>query len=150
MKKHYDIAIIGAGPAGTSCALALKTSGLSVALIDKSNFPRNKTCSDAIPGPTLKFLNQIHEPSVEEFNRFEYKQQIKSSILYLANGDSMDIEWKGKAYNSQRISFDNFLLDQVKKHTETSIYEGIRIKDIYKKEGKIFITGIATKNVTKS
>ncbi|HHG84221.1 MAG TPA: FAD-dependent oxidoreductase, partial [Bacteroidetes bacterium] len=32
----YDVAIIGAGPAGATCALALRGSGLRVALLDKA------------------------------------------------------------------------------------------------------------------
>ena len=50
----YDIAIIGAGPGGCACALALQQSGLKVILIDKDIFPRDKVCGDAIPGLHLK------------------------------------------------------------------------------------------------
>ena len=59
MNKDFDVVIIGAGPAGTSCALALRKSGLKVALLDKRKFPRDKTCGDAIPGPTHRYLKEI-------------------------------------------------------------------------------------------
>ena len=139
MSKNYDIAIIGAGPAGTSCALALRNSGLKVALIDKSKFPRDKTCGDAIPGPSLKFLKEIQKDFITDLQGFEDKHKIKSSILYLANGESIEINWKTDAYNSRRFHFDEFLLNQVKKHTKVSIYEGIRIKTITREEQKITI-----------
>lgn len=137
MSKNYDIAIIGAGPAGTSCALALRNSGLKVALIDKSKFPRDKTCGDAIPGPSLKFLKEIQKDFITDLQGFEDKHKIKSSILYLANGESLEINWKTDAYNSRRFHFDEFLLNQVKKHTKVSIYEGIRIKTITREEQKL-------------
>ena len=35
----YDIAIIGAGPAGCACALALHGSGLQVAMVEKKRQP---------------------------------------------------------------------------------------------------------------
>lgn len=139
MDKNYDVAIIGAGPAGTSCALALRNSGLKIALIDKSKFPRNKTCGDAIPGPALKFLKEIREEIINEFHDLEHKQRIKSSILYMSNGASLEINWKTDAYNSQRLHFDEFLLNQVKKHTKTSVYEGVKIKSITREEQKINI-----------
>ncbi len=59
MEKVYDVAMIGTGPAGTSCALALKESGLKVALVDKSSFPRYKCCGDTIPTLSLRYLAQI-------------------------------------------------------------------------------------------
>jgi len=130
MNKHYNVVIIGAGPAGATCALALRKSGLKVALVDKSKFPRNKTCGDAIPGPSLKFLKEAIEESSEEFKDFELKQRINTSIMYMANGASIEVNWKSIAYNSTRFSFDNFLLNLVKKHTSTTVHEGIRIKDI--------------------
>ena len=136
MSENYDVAIIGAGPAGTSCALELRNSGLKVALIDKKKFPRNKTCGDAIPGPTLKFLKKIGQEFYDEFYSLEQKQKIASSILYLKNGASLEINWKTDAYNSQRYHFDDFLLNQVKKYTLTTIYEGVAIKDI-KRSGQI-------------
>jgi len=42
---NYDVLIVGAGPAGASCAWRLKRAGLSVALVDKSRFPRDKVCA---------------------------------------------------------------------------------------------------------
>jgi geranylgeranyl reductase family protein len=44
--KSVDAAIVGAGPAGCSAAVFLARQGYSVALIDKSTFPREKLCGD--------------------------------------------------------------------------------------------------------
>src|SRR5262245_20317142 len=56
---QYDVIIVGAGPAGCACAMALRNSGLRVALIEKHQFPRDKVCGDAIPGRAIKFLHEI-------------------------------------------------------------------------------------------
>jgi geranylgeranyl reductase family protein len=56
--NHYDVAIIGAGPAGSSAAIALACKGYSVALLDKEQFPREKLCGD--------FLNPINWPVLRE------------------------------------------------------------------------------------
>ncbi len=49
--KPWDMAVVGAGPAGSVCAYsALGASGpIRVALIDRDVFPRDKSCGDAIP-----------------------------------------------------------------------------------------------------
>jgi len=42
----YDAIIVGAGPAGATTALALASAGWSVALIEKTPFPRRKVCGE--------------------------------------------------------------------------------------------------------
>jgi flavin-dependent dehydrogenase len=62
----YDVALVGAGPAGTACALALRGRGLRVLLLDKAAFPRDKICGDAVPGHALKALRQLDPTYVKE------------------------------------------------------------------------------------
>ena len=38
----FDVAVIGAGPAGTAAAFILLEKGLKVLLLDKYEFPRKK------------------------------------------------------------------------------------------------------------
>jgi geranylgeranyl reductase family protein len=45
----YDVAIIGAGPAGTAVARTITGSDISFILIDKEEFPRNKPCAGVLP-----------------------------------------------------------------------------------------------------
>ncbi|MFW6237474.1 MAG: geranylgeranyl reductase family protein [Desulfosudaceae bacterium] len=42
--QKYDVIIIGAGPAGSTCALNLAPRGGRILLLDKHAFPRNKAC----------------------------------------------------------------------------------------------------------
>jgi geranylgeranyl reductase family protein len=48
--QRFDVAAVGAGPAGSIAALVLARSGARVALADKAAFPRDKACGDLI-GP---------------------------------------------------------------------------------------------------
>src|ERR1700690_2911055 len=49
--SHFDVVIVGAGPAGTTCASLLARRGINVLLCDKATFPREKICGDCInPG----------------------------------------------------------------------------------------------------
>src|SRR4051795_929105 len=43
-----DVTCVGAGPAGSSTATYLARSGLNVALLEKSQFPREKVCGDGL------------------------------------------------------------------------------------------------------
>ncbi|MBM4068628.1 MAG: NAD(P)/FAD-dependent oxidoreductase [Planctomycetes bacterium] len=44
----YDVAIVGAGPAGSTCAYYLAGQGKHVLLLERKEFPRDKICGDAV------------------------------------------------------------------------------------------------------
>ena len=71
--KEFDVIICGAGPAGSTCALALAQSKLKVAVIDKASFPRNKVCGDAVAAYVPKILNSIHPKYGEALHEFKDK-----------------------------------------------------------------------------
>src|SRR6185295_1251641 len=56
---HFDVAVIGAGPAGSATAYFLAQGGLRVALLDKSDFPRDKTCGDGLTPRALSVLDSM-------------------------------------------------------------------------------------------
>ncbi|MFP4321866.1 MAG: FAD-dependent oxidoreductase, partial [Anaerolineales bacterium] len=56
MQPSYDVIIIGAGPAGSGLAYWLARQNLSVLLVDKHDFPRDKTCGDALSPRAQHFL----------------------------------------------------------------------------------------------
>jgi geranylgeranyl reductase family protein len=44
----YDVAVVGAGPAGSTCAYYLARQGHTTLLLEKERFPRDKLCGDAV------------------------------------------------------------------------------------------------------
>ena len=46
----YDVAIVGAGPAGSTAAYRLANAGARVLLLDKATFPRDKSCGGGVTG----------------------------------------------------------------------------------------------------
>lgn len=126
----YDIAIIGAGPAGCAAALGLGKSGYRVALIDKGSFPREKVCGDAIPGPAIKALAGTFPFFEKEFDRLEEKQAVSSSRIMLNSGRSINYKWVLRAYNIKRDIFDTFLLSLVKKYADVHILTNFEVDRI--------------------
>ncbi|PZX48069.1 geranylgeranyl reductase family protein [Roseinatronobacter thiooxidans] len=61
MNCTYDLVVIGSGPAGSAAALTAAKAGLSVALLDKSPFPRDKLCGGGVTGRSVRYLNDIFD-----------------------------------------------------------------------------------------
>ncbi len=59
MTQKHDVIVVGAGPAGSATAYFLAKQGADVLLLDKSEFPRDKTCGDAISPRALHVINQM-------------------------------------------------------------------------------------------
>ncbi|MBI3361305.1 MAG: geranylgeranyl reductase family protein [Chloroflexi bacterium] len=59
MSAVHDVVIVGAGPAGSSAAFYLARRGVDVLLLDKSRFPRDKTCGDGLTPRALAVLRDM-------------------------------------------------------------------------------------------
>ena len=57
--NDFDVAIVGAGPAGAVCAWYLAKAGARVALLDRYIFPRDKICGDAICSRAQMHLSRM-------------------------------------------------------------------------------------------
>jgi geranylgeranyl reductase family protein len=55
----YDVIVVGAGPGGSSAAYFLAQRGLCVLLLDKADFPRDKTCGDGLTPRAVSVLQTM-------------------------------------------------------------------------------------------
>ncbi len=129
-KNDFDIAIVGMGPSGCACALALHNKGLRVVIIDKEVYPRDKICGDAIPSPAFKAIESINKVWGSQMKLFSSKTDITTSTFYTPNNKPISYKWKSYSYNSKRIDFDNFLFQLVKQETDTTILEKQKLQNV--------------------
>ena len=54
-----DVAVIGAGPAGSAAAITAVEHGRSVVMLDKARFPRDKTCGDGLTANAMRLLQHL-------------------------------------------------------------------------------------------
>ncbi|RBY93901.1 geranylgeranyl reductase [Blastococcus sp. TBT05-19] len=56
--EHWDVVVVGGGPAGAACALAVRQAapGARVLVLDRADFPRDKVCGDGIAPDALDVL----------------------------------------------------------------------------------------------
>lgn len=102
-----DILIVGAGPAGSSCAWKLRHSRLTTVILDKAIFPRDKVCGGWITPRVLREL----EIDPTEYARFRVLQPIHGFQISLMDGPAMETDFgKPISYAVRRCEFDDYLL----------------------------------------
>lgn len=55
----YDVAIVGAGPGGSTCAALCATAGWKTLLLDRATFPRDKVCGDCVNPACWPILDRL-------------------------------------------------------------------------------------------
>lgn len=136
---EVDVVISGAGPAGTSCAISLINSGLTVILIDKCTFPRDKICGDALSFDVVNQLAMLSPALAGEFSSLKAKMASKGVILSSPSGTSVELPFcrKGEpaqGFVSRRLDFDNLLLGFVKNQGMIQVWENCPLTDFQRRE----------------
>jgi menaquinone-9 beta-reductase len=59
MRNACDVAVVGAGPGGSAAAYYLAKRGIGVLLLDRAEFPRDKTCGDGLTPRAVGVLEDM-------------------------------------------------------------------------------------------
>jgi len=139
-KTNYDIAIIGAGPSGSTCALALGKTKLRVALIDKASFPREKTCGDAVAAYVPKVLNTISPQLKDDFLAFSKKYEVDTIRLYGNDNNPLDLSFGESGYITKRVELDHFLFQKAQALPNVSALTNFKVSNISRTNDGFLIT----------
>jgi geranylgeranyl reductase family protein len=103
----WDLVVVGAGPAGSAAALGALTArpGLRVLMLDRSDFPRDKSCGDGIAPHVLDVLSGVGVTGLLE-------DWTPVSTLQLGHGrSSVTREMARPAFVVPRRVFDHRLVE---------------------------------------
>ncbi|MFN2623060.1 MAG: NAD(P)/FAD-dependent oxidoreductase [Chthoniobacterales bacterium] len=122
----FDVAIVGGGPAGSSCAAFCAAAGLRTAVFEREKFPREKVCGDCInPAcwPILRRLQvaeRMRELPHGKLSRVDFigitGQRLSVSLPAGENGEIA----------IKRSLFDNLLLERARE-LGTTVFESATV-----------------------
>jgi flavin-dependent dehydrogenase len=108
--KQFDVAIVGGGPAGSSCAAFCALAGLRTLLFEREKFPREKVCGDCLNPSCWSVLDRlglaqrVRDLQHVKLSRVEFIAiDGQKLIVDLPGGDDCEISVK-------RSLFDDLLL----------------------------------------
>jgi len=101
-----DVLVVGAGPAGCLAAVELARQGVDVLVVERSPFPREKICGDALLEDSLEVLESV---GLDEAVK-EKAHPIHSIIFVAPNGTECELE--GNSFTLPRKELDALLLEE--------------------------------------
>ena len=127
--KSIDVIVVGAGPAGSSAAATLGAMGKRVLLLDRNEFPREKTCGD---GLTHKCLPHLERLGILSDFLSAVEMEIFGYSLFFSNDVELTMrnckaEPKPFAYIMPRYTFDNLLVRGALRHSNVVFQPKTRV-----------------------
>lgn len=133
MAEFFDNVIIGAGPAGSACAITLQKNGESCCVIDKAVFPRHKTCAGLVTSKTHRLIKTLFGEAYSA----ELFCADASKIRFFNKGELLTTAApKSKISLVNRRDFDNALTKRYRSLGGT-LFDGEKIIRIDYKSNKI-------------
>ena len=136
---NYDVAIIGGGPAGSTCAAFCATIGLRVVLIEREKFPREKVCGDCLNPecwPILRRLGIDQRVRALPHGALDWVEFINVRDVHLRvdlpRGENAEIAIK-------RSAFDFILLERARE-LGAEVREACTLTSIEKSDGACKLT----------
>ena len=137
MTTTFDALILGGGPAGATAALLLARRGWSVAVVEKSVFPRRKVCGEFLSATNLPLLRElglaesflsIAGPEVRRVAIFAGDHTITSDMPRL------DRDRYGWGHGLGREQLDTMLLNQASANGAT-LFQPYAASVLHKRNG---------------
>jgi geranylgeranyl reductase family protein len=129
-----DVLIVGAGPAGSSCAWALQRAGLDTVILDKRTFPRDKVCGGWI---TPAVLEELRIDRVE-YGAHRVLQPLTGFRTSRMGGREVHTDYgRPVSYGIRRCEFDQFLL----KRCGARIFEGAPLNTLERSGERWVVNG---------
>lgn len=121
-----QIAIIGAGPAGSIAAILLARAGLRVTLIEQHRFPRDKVCGECLSAVAIDVLsrNKLVEPI-----RALRPVILTRSLMFACDGSCAEVELPSPMWGISRRAMDERLL-ALAKEAGASLFQPARCERI--------------------
>lgn len=121
--EKYDVIIIGAGPAGLSCAKQLGNSNLKVLLAEKNSVIGPKVCAGGLTGKSIKTLNLPDELIEFAYNKIHLFN--KNNSFYIEDDSNF-------AYTIDRKVLGQWQLKQLDKFSNIEVKTDYRVSEITK------------------
>ena len=139
---HTSVCILGGGPGGCAVALQLAKHGVEAVLLEKSAFPRDKVCGDALSGKVMRTLERLDADLANTVKR-DARAMPSWGVTFIApSGRALRVPFTRERVSTApgailpRFDFDNLLFQHTKRAQGITVQEGVAAKSFERGGGR--------------
>ena len=125
-EDRFDVAIVGAGPAGTCAAIALRRMGFSVLVLERDRFPRHKVCGEFL---SFEAIGDLEACGAAERVRSAGGEPIERGAFFFEGRRSIEFPLPRPAVGISRYLLD-YILAEAASAAGAQVRHGRRVEHI--------------------
>lgn len=139
----FDVIVVGASVAGSTCAGLLAREGFKTLLVDKATFPREKICGEGLMPAGARILEDLGVLS-----RIRRRGRPFSRIrFYLPGHDSLQLDFteidpEAQGWVITRHALDAELVDFSAGQPGIQFWQGFQVRGVEVNEAQVQVTGL--------
>ena len=141
----FDAIVVGGGPSGSAMAWSLASRGISVAVIERSTFPREKVCGDFVEPAGLRIIDRMGctealglegRTAIDKVRTY-YGPHIayQNDVAYYEGENGMPPH----GHVVPRDQLDTALLENAQ-HAGATVFQGTSVKEVRRENGLMIVT----------
>jgi menaquinone-9 beta-reductase len=143
---QYDVAIVGAGPAGSATAIHFARAGYHVALLDRSTLPRHKACAEYLSPAAEPLLRAL---DIGDLLDIAHPNRLRGFRITAPNGKTFQGDFAatrnamGRSIFETGLVISRYHLDAAlvagARRMGADIHENWRLGDLERREGLYYL-----------
>ena len=146
MSRRWDVAVVGAGPAGSATALLLARAGARVLLLDRARFPREKPCSEYLSPESTRVLERLGKDVLQAVAAAA-PAHLTGMKVVAPSGAGVVGRFETFSFALPRTRFDAILRDAAEA-AGAEVREGVKVEELLYEDGAV--AGVAAGETYKA
>ena len=133
VRGRSSVLVVGAGPAGCTAGIVLARAGVDVCVVDRTTFPRDKTCGDALSNETVALLAQL---GLGDALAALPHALVRRAAAVFPDGSEVTRDYDPPGWIVRRLHLDDLLRRELER-SGARLVQGVPVSSLVTRDGRV-------------